>query len=39
MCLVVGLPTSDAATAFGIAEWTVRKHLADARLDLRQGLD
>jgi RNA polymerase sigma factor (sigma-70 family) len=39
MCLVVGLPTSDAATAFGIAEGTVRKHLADARLDLRQGLD
>ena len=36
MCLVVGLPTSDAATALGIAEATVRKHVSDARDDIRR---
>jgi RNA polymerase sigma factor (sigma-70 family) len=35
MCLVVGLSTRDAASALGIAEGTVRKHLAEARNDLR----
>ena len=38
MCLVVGCSTGDAATALGIAEGTVRKHLADARVDLRSVL-
>lgn len=35
MCLVVGLSTTDAAAALGIAEGTVRKQLAEARDDLR----
>jgi RNA polymerase sigma factor (sigma-70 family) len=38
LCLVVGLSTVDAASALGIAEGTVRKHLADARDDLRHAL-
>jgi RNA polymerase sigma factor (sigma-70 family) len=35
MCLVVGLPVSDAASALGIAPGTVRKHLEEARRDLQ----
>jgi RNA polymerase sigma factor (sigma-70 family) len=35
MCLVVGLPVADAASALGIAAGTVRKHLDEARHDLR----
>ena len=38
LCLVVGLSTADAASALGIAEGTVRKHLGEARDDLRQVL-
>ncbi len=34
MCLIVGLPTDEAAAALGIAPGTVRKHLEQARLDL-----
>ena len=36
--LVVGLPTSEVADALGIAEGTVRKHVEEARVDLRAGL-
>ena len=39
LCLVVGLPTGDVAAALGIAEGTVRKHVSEARDDLRQTLD
>jgi RNA polymerase sigma-70 factor (ECF subfamily) len=35
MCLVAGLPVHDAAGALGIADGTVRKHLEEARRDLR----
>jgi RNA polymerase sigma factor (sigma-70 family) len=35
MCLVVGLSTREAASALGIAEGTVRKHVGEARDDLR----
>ena len=35
MCLVVGLPVQEAARALGIADGTVRKHLEEARRDLR----
>jgi RNA polymerase sigma-70 factor (ECF subfamily) len=38
LCLVVGLPTHEAATALGIADGTVRKHLAEARETLRVSL-
>lgn len=34
MCLVVGLPVSEAGEALGIADGTVRKHLEEARKDL-----
>jgi RNA polymerase sigma-70 factor (ECF subfamily) len=34
MCLVIGLPTDEAAAALGIAPGTVRKHLDQARSDL-----
>jgi RNA polymerase sigma-70 factor (ECF subfamily) len=35
MCLVVGLPVADAASALGITAGTVRKHLDEARQDLQ----
>jgi RNA polymerase sigma-70 factor (ECF subfamily) len=35
MCLVTGLPVHEAAAALGIADGTVRKHLDEARQDLR----
>jgi RNA polymerase sigma-70 factor (ECF subfamily) len=35
MCLVVGLSVQEAAAALGIADGTVRKHLEEARRDLR----
>jgi RNA polymerase sigma-70 factor (ECF subfamily) len=35
MCLVVGLPVHEAAGALGVADGTVRKHLEEARRDLR----
>jgi RNA polymerase sigma-70 factor (ECF subfamily) len=35
MCLIVGIPVSDAASALGVAAGTVRKHLDEARRDLR----
>ncbi len=35
MCLVVGLPVHEAAAALGVADGTVRKHLEEARRDLR----
>jgi RNA polymerase sigma-70 factor (ECF subfamily) len=35
LCLIVGIPVADAATALGIAAGTVRKHLEEARRDLR----
>jgi RNA polymerase sigma-70 factor (ECF subfamily) len=35
MCLIVGIPVSDAAAALGIAAGTVRKHLEEARRDLQ----
>ena len=35
MCLVVGLPVHEAGEALGIADGTVRKHLEEARRDLR----
>jgi len=38
MCLVVGLSTRATASALGIAEGTVRKHVGQARDDLRQTL-
>lgn len=34
MCLVVGLPVSEAGEALGIADGTVRKHLDEARKGL-----
>jgi RNA polymerase sigma factor (sigma-70 family) len=39
MCLVVGLSTREVASALGIAEGTVRKHLAEARDDLHHALE
>jgi RNA polymerase sigma factor (sigma-70 family) len=38
-CLVAGVSVADAARALGIAEGTVRKHLDEARADLRDWLD
>lgn len=38
LCLVVGVPTHDAAEALGIADGTVRKHLEAARADLQRAL-
>jgi RNA polymerase sigma-70 factor, ECF subfamily len=35
MCLVIGLPVREVAAALGIADGTVRKHLEEARRDLR----
>jgi DNA-directed RNA polymerase specialized sigma24 family protein len=35
LCLVVGVSTRDASNALGIAEGTVRKHIEDARRDIR----
>jgi RNA polymerase sigma-70 factor (ECF subfamily) len=35
MCFVVGLPVREASVALGIADGTVRKHLEEARRDLR----
>ncbi len=35
MCLIVGMPVSEAAAALGIADGTVRKHLEEARRDLQ----
>jgi DNA-directed RNA polymerase specialized sigma24 family protein len=35
LCLVVGLTTDETASALGIAAGTVRKHLGEARTDLR----
>ena len=37
-CLVVGLPTSEAARALGLKEGTVRKQLERGRVDLRTAL-
>lgn len=34
--LVVGLPTSEVAAALGMAAGTVRKHVEEARVDLRR---
>lgn len=34
LCLLIGLPTDEAAAALGIAAGTVRKHLEQARRDL-----
>ncbi|MGI8751346.1 MAG: RNA polymerase sigma factor [Acidimicrobiales bacterium] len=39
LCLVLGFPTADAAEILGIASGTVRKHLEEARQDLRAGCD
>jgi RNA polymerase sigma-70 factor (ECF subfamily) len=39
MCLIVGLSVQEAATALGIADGTVRKHLEEARRDLRAAVD
>ena len=36
MCWVTGLPVHEAAEALGIADGTVRKHLEEARHDLRE---
>jgi RNA polymerase sigma-70 factor, ECF subfamily len=36
MCLIVGLPVSEAGEALGIADGTVRKHLEEARQDLAE---
>jgi RNA polymerase sigma-70 factor (ECF subfamily) len=36
MCLVLGFTVKDASEALQIAEGTVRKHLEDARSDLRE---
>jgi DNA-directed RNA polymerase specialized sigma24 family protein len=39
LCLVLGFPVVDAARILGIAAGTVRKHLDEARRDLRAGCD
>lgn len=39
LCLVLGFPIADAAPILGIAPGTVRKHLEEARRDLRTGCD
>jgi RNA polymerase sigma factor (sigma-70 family) len=36
MCLVIGLPVAEVAGALGVADGTVRKHLEEARRDLRE---
>ena len=36
LCLVVGMPVAEAAKATGIAQGTVRKHIEEARAELRQ---
>jgi len=38
-CLVVGLPVAEVAGALGIVPGTVRKHLEEARRDLRAACD
>jgi RNA polymerase sigma-70 factor (ECF subfamily) len=35
MCLIVGIPVPEAASTLGLAAGTVRKHLDEARRDLR----
>jgi RNA polymerase sigma-70 factor (ECF subfamily) len=35
MCFVVGLPVREVSAALGVAEGTVRKHLEEARRELR----
>jgi RNA polymerase sigma-70 factor (ECF subfamily) len=35
MCLILGMPVADAASALGVAAGTVRKHLDEARRDLQ----
>lgn len=37
MCMVVGMSVREAGDALGIADGTVRKHLEEARRDLRGG--
>jgi RNA polymerase sigma-70 factor (ECF subfamily) len=39
MCLIVGIPVADAAETLGIAPGTVRKHIEEARHDLRAACD
>jgi DNA-directed RNA polymerase specialized sigma24 family protein len=39
MCLIVGLSVQEAAGALGIADGTVRKHLEEARRDLRVAVE
>lgn len=39
MCLIVGLSVHEAGEALGIADGTVRKHLEEARRELRTVLD
>ena len=39
MCLIVGIPVADAARTLGIAPGTVRKHIEEARHDLRAACD
>jgi RNA polymerase sigma-70 factor (ECF subfamily) len=39
MCLIVGVPVADAASALGIAPGTVRKHIEEARRDFRAACD
>lgn len=39
LCLLLGFPATDAAAILGIAAGTVRKHLEEARQDLRIGCD
>jgi RNA polymerase sigma-70 factor (ECF subfamily) len=39
MCLIVGVPVADTATALGIAPGTVRKHIEEARRDFRAACD
>lgn len=36
LCLVVGMPVVEAAKATGIAQGTVRKHIEEARAELRR---
>ena len=35
MCMVIGMSVHEAGEALGIADGTVRKHLEEARRDLR----
>ena len=39
LCLIVGIPVADAAGTLGIAPGTVRKHIEEARHDLRAACD